>query len=96
MAENDLTTVYLTTHGIPQAWLSGVARGLVAARLAATADISVRPDQDSGMDVMARLHTRHCHLAAIAAEAGMVADLVAYPLECPEDYRDWVLGHTSA
>lgn len=96
MAENDLTAVYLRTSGIPYEWLAATARTFVAEGLAATADISRRANADSGVDVLACLHTRDRHVAAIKSIAEPVADMKAYPLECHDDYRAWVLEHTQA
>jgi hypothetical protein len=73
-----------------------VAQALVAEKLAATAEIFARSDPDGGLEVLARLHTRSCHVAAIGCAAEPVADLRAYPLQCHDDYRTWVLHETRA
>lgn len=95
MAENDaVTTVYVSGGGLSREWISALSRGLVAERYAATATIFERPHPDNGVDVMARLHTRPEHIQEIRSRASLLAEVRAYPLECADDYRAWVLAET--
>lgn len=92
---HQLVTVYLDAAGVPPEALGRLTRRLVAAKLAATGEVYQGRSADSGVRTRVRLHTRAQHLVAIRARAICADSVTAYPLECPDDYRDWVLSHTA-
>ncbi len=98
MAEDhlDVVTVYLTTQGLPVQRMTQLARQLVKDKLAATADIYQRSHADGGAEVLAILHTRRSHLAAITHCAFGIEKVITAPLECDSRYRAWVLDSTAA
>lgn len=92
----EVITVYVTTAGIPTDWLARTSRQLVRDGLAATATVSEYPHPDVGIGARAQLHTRRRHLPAIKSRAMLADTVVAYPLECHDDYRAWILRETAA
>ena len=88
-------TVYLDAAGIPAQFMTRLARRLVTDKLAATSTVYERKDPDSGVRSLVKLHTQPRHLRTISTRALCVDSVRAYPLECHDDYRAWVLRETA-
>jgi hypothetical protein len=86
MAEN-VVTLHLRTKGVPRDWMSRTVGTLVTERLAASGDIFERPDQDNGLEVLARLETRLALVASILDRTRGVAEADLYAYQGPDTDR---------
>lgn len=91
---DEVITVRLTMAGVPAYWMAGLTRSLVTQKLAVHTAIYQRPHPDRGSQVMAEMHTQQRHLSAIAQRAFGVDSISAYPLDCDNMYKEWVLNAT--
>ncbi len=86
MAEN-VVVVHLRTKGVPRDWMSRTVRNLVTERLAATGDIFEKPDQDSGLEVVARVETRLANVEPILKRTRGIAHATLYAYQGPDTDR---------